>query len=432
MLKQIKCFLDLNQLNNKTIYVAVSGGIDSMTLTQSLHLLNIKHTILHCNFKLRGAESDADEEFVLDYAHKNKINIKTKSFNTKLYCQQNHLTVQEGARELRYNWFKTFLDNNNSVLLTAHHLDDQIETFFINLLRGTGLKGLTGIPNNKNKIYRPLLNFSKSQIIDFAKQKHIKFREDQSNQSDNYLRNRLRHHLVPELKQETTNLEAKFKHLFTELTEINNYLDQQINDLKSDLNQNQFIDIFSLKTLPNFLLVRLFDTYNLNRKKVNEFKKLLDSQTGSVFYTSSHTFLKDRTSIFIKPNNSTPPLKEVLINTFKFSFKINHYHFKTTLISPKNNYNFKPNCAFLDADKIKLPITARPWRKGDKIQPLGMKGKRLISDILKDKKINRFNKANQLVFECNNEIVWLVDIVVNDNFAITNTTNQVLFIEHIQ
>lgn len=432
MLNQIKRFLDLHQLNNKTIYVAVSGGIDSMFLTYCLHQLNIKHTILHCNFKLRGTESDEDENFVIQYAEKHNIKYHSLAFNTKKYCEINHLTIQEGARELRYDWFKEFIEKDDAVLFTAHHLDDQIETFFINLLRGTGLKGITGISNKKNKIYRPLLNFSKSEIIHFANQQHIKYREDQSNHSDNYLRNRLRHHFIPELKQETTNLEVKFKQLFNELTEIDNYLDQQINELKSDLNQNQFIDISTLKTLPDFLLIRLFNSFNLNRKKIKEFKKFVDSKTGSVFKTSTHTFLKDRQQIIIQLKTVQPHHQSITINQIPFNLKYDNQTFKLSYIDINKKIEFNPHHAYIDANKINLPITVRKWKKGDKIKPLGMRGNKLISDILNDKKINRFDKDKQLVFESNQQIVWLVDAVVNDSFKITNQTQQILFIEHIQ
>ncbi|HIP37023.1 MAG TPA: tRNA lysidine(34) synthetase TilS [Crocinitomix sp.] len=434
MLRHIKTFINTYHLTNKTIYLACSGGVDSMVLSHCLQKLNLKHTLLHCNFKLRGKDSDKDENFIVEYAKKHKIEYHIKTFNTKQYCNTNHLTIQEGARVLRYDWFKEFLKAENTALFTAHHLDDQIETFFINLLRGTGLKGLTGIPNQKNKIYRPLLNISKNDILIFAKDKNIAYKEDQSNLSDKYLRNRLRHQHIPNLKKETNNFNSKMNHLFEELNDIDNYLEQQISNLNSILKQNKSIDIKHIFNLPNFLTVRLFAFYNLNRKKINEFNKFLQSQTGSVFKTSTHIFLKDRDKIVIQNKSAQfeSDNESIIIHQIPIEKNINQQTYKLSIIEVKDQIKFEPNAAFIDADKIKFPIIIRKWKKGDKVQPLGMRGKKLVSNILNDKKINLFDKNKQLVFESDKEIFWLVDNVVSEKFKITPQTKRILFIEHIK
>lgn len=432
MLNQLKQFIDDYQLNTKTIFLAISGGIDSMVLTSCLHQLNVKHTLLHCNFKLRGIESDTDEVFVKDYAQQHHINCITTTFNTKNYCQEHHLTTQEGARELRYNWFNTFLVDNNSILLTAHHLDDQIETFFINLLRGTGLKGLTGISNHKNTVYRPLLEFTKQQIIDFATTHHIQFREDQSNQSDNYLRNRLRHHFIPFLKNETGSLNIKMKTLFNELSEIDDFHSNLIRKIKNSLNQNQTIKISKLVDLPDFMLVKLFDNYNLTRKKVPELRKLFKSKNNSILVTSTHTLLKNKDQIIIKSNSEKCIVNSLIVNELPAKISIADISIQFSIIIPKSNYEFSDDCAYINFDKIDLPLTIRTWQKGDRIQPLGMKNTKLVSDVLKDKKLTKFDKDNQLVIECNGEIIWLVNLMVNETYKLTNQTKDILFIEYFK
>jgi tRNA(Ile)-lysidine synthase len=432
MLKQVKQFIDEYQLNTKTIYLAVSGGIDSMVLTSCLHQLKVNHTLLHCNFKLRGNDSDIDESFVKDYAKQNDINCITTTFDTKNYCKKKHLTTQEGARVLRYKWFNTFLDDSRSVLLTAHHLDDQIETFFINLLRGTGLKGLTGISNKKNKIYRPLLTFTKQQIFDFATTHQIKFREDQSNQSDNYLRNRLRHHFIPLLKNETISLDAKMKTLFNELSEIDDFHSLLIREIKENLEQNLSVQISKIDELPDFMLVKLFETYNLTRKKIPELKKLFKSKNNSILLTSTHTLLKNKDQIIIKSNSKKNIVKPISVDELPARVILDDGSILFSLTTPQKNYKFEANLANIDFDKVKMPLKIRTWKNGDRIQPLGMKNTKLVSDVLKDKKMTKFDKDNQMVIVSNGEIIWLVNLMVSEKYKLTNQTKHILFIEYFK
>ena len=248
--KFIKHFNQTIDIKNVTVYLAISGGVDSMVLSKLLSILKIKHTLLHCNFNLRRHESDEDEAFLLDYANKNNIKLQVKHFDTSNIAKQQKLTIQECARNLRYDWFNTYLNEANSILLTAHHLDDSIETFFINILRGTGLKGISGIGSGKNKIFRPLLPFSKEEVKNYAIENQIAFREDSSNKSDNYLRNDLRHNFVPQFKSLTTSLNAKMASLFDELTETELFISSITQKYKTDLNINSKILIDQINELP--------------------------------------------------------------------------------------------------------------------------------------------------------------------------------------
>jgi tRNA(Ile)-lysidine synthase len=429
----VESYIDAHQLRYKNIYLAVSGGVDSMVMCTVFMALNVEYTILHCNFKLRGKESDADEQLVLDFAAKHNIDVKVKTFETKKYCESNKMTIQEGARQLRYDWFKTFLRTNNDVLCTAHHLDDQIETFFINFLRGTGIKGLSGI-NDQNLIKRPLQNIEKAVLIDYAKKNNVPYRLDKSNTTDHYLRNRLRHFLIPELKKETTGFYKKSLQLLDELKAVDGYLDELVEPFKTTLKKERQIKIDSIKDLKSILIPRLFESYGVNRKKLNAFVKFLNSSTGSVFDTDSHRFLNDRGWLHVQElTKDRATIPEMIINdipnhiiTKDFSFNL---YYEQSIDAPI----FENHKCYLDAEKIKPPLTIRQWKKGDKIQPFGMKGKKLVSDELKDHKINKFKKDQQLVVVSNNdEVVWIVGLTVSNRYALTSHTQQRLIIEHIK
>ena len=393
-----------------------------MVLSYLLQHSNIKHTLLHCNFNLRSQDSIDDEQFIIDYAIKNNIEYETISFNTKLESEKRKLNTQECARILRYDWFKTFLKtDNNSILLTAHHLDDSIETFFINTLRGTGLKGLSGIPNGKHKIYRPLLSFTKKEIKTFANTNSIQFREDISNQSDNYLRNKLRHHLIPEFKNLTENLETKMTTMFDELNQTQQFIEAYIENFKS---KNNFT-IENIQTVPEFMWHKLFSEFGVTRKNNGEIVKLINSQTGATFITVTHKLLKNRTEIIISDAKNTLKINQQIKADVE-SIEIYETRLTFEITSETKNINFCNTTAYLDFDKLNFPLQIRNWQQGDKIQPLGMKnGSKLISDVLINKKVNQFNKSKQLVITSNNTIVWLVDLMVSEQFALSKHTKKI-------
>jgi tRNA(Ile)-lysidine synthase len=433
MYKQFQIEFDKLKINpDTTIYVAISGGVDSIVLSHLLTSIKRKHLLLHCNFNLRGEEANQDESFLKEYASDNNIEIKTTSFNTKLTAQEENLSIQECARNLRYNWFFTFVNNENSILMTAHHLDDSIETFFINILRGTGLKGISGIPNGKNKIYRPLLSFGKKDILDFATDNNILFREDSSNSSDNYLRNNLRHHFIPEFKKLTGDFEQKISTMFTELEETNNFIEDYLSPIKELMISENKILKSSLLKIPQFMWHRLFSILGLSRKHNSELIKLVNSSIGSEFKSTTHRLLNDRDYLIIsKTDNINPDFSIIVNENLQDIVVFNHqFKFQKTLNLAFDKH--EKNKAFLDLDKVSFPIIIRKWKNGDKIQPLGMIGKKLISDILINHKLNKFDKEAQTVIECGGKIVWLTDLVISNSFSITKNTKNVLKIEHIQ
>ena len=432
MYKTFKLEIEKIGINSNTeIFLAISGGIDSMVLSDLLIQSGISHTLLHCNFKLRDTESDYDEEFIRQHAKKNKLDYHINCFDTNEKANELKLTTQECARKLRYDWFFTYLNNENSILLTAHHLDDSIETFLINLLRGTGLKGLTGINSGDRQIYRPLLPFSKVEIHEFALKNNIIYREDSSNLSNNYLRNKLRHQLIPNLKSLSENFDSKISTLFTELKETDVFIENYLAAQKLTLNKTKQIRISDLNHIPQFMWHRLFSEFGLSRIHRLELVKLTKSITGSIFNSSTHILLKDRENIIIKAASKIDDIL-ILIKSVESNIKLKNSELKLNEIVKGQKRNFRSNCAYLDLDKISWPMTLRNYRNGDKMVPFGLKGNKLISKILKDKKLNKFQKERQYVIESNGKVIWLLDLVISNQFSITEETSRIIKIEHIQ
>ncbi|MEX1002763.1 MAG: tRNA lysidine(34) synthetase TilS [Crocinitomicaceae bacterium] len=431
MLEQFKATIkqDFPDFNKYEIYVASSGGIDSMVLTSLLISVGYQPVILHCNFKLRAAASEADEKFVKDFAKANNCKVITTAFETEKIAANRKTNIQETARDLRYEWFRSIVKNHKSLILTAHHLDDAVESFFMNILRGTGIKGLSAIPKINPPFYRPLLQFSQEQITRYAQTNKITFREDQSNQKTIYRRNKLRHEIIPLFHDLEPEFTKKMKSFFSEMTDLNEWMDINKKSLIKKLiiqNENQtIIDIQKLKKLSTFELKLVVEDFNINRKKLTEFSAFLDSDTGAVFNSNSHQFLINRGQLIIKEQSKNFTIHETIDNL--------PYHLQTSfgvvdikasdysVITPKNNL------LQLDFDKIKLPIRIRNWRHGDRITPLGMKGSKLISDILIDKKNSQFEKNKILVLESESgELIAIINFLISDDYKISSTTKRIL------
>ena len=290
-------------LKDKKILVAISGGIDSVVLTQLFSILNFDISLAHCNFKLRGEESDLDEGFVCNFAKKNNKNYFTTSFNTKEFAQKNKQSMQVAARNLRYSWFQEVMrENCFDFLLTAHHADDNLETFLINLIRGSGLNGFTGIPEINENIVRPLLIFSRDEIIKYAKDSKIVWREDKSNSSTKYIRNKIRHKVVPVLKDINPGLLETFSKTIENLDGSKQIINDRVLDISSDILFKTKVDsleiikiaILEINKLsnPKAYLYQLLKQYNFT--EFNDIFNLLTSQSGKQIFSKTHAVLKDR------------------------------------------------------------------------------------------------------------------------------------------
>lgn len=421
---------DFPDFKQKNIFVAISAGKDSMTLSHLLNQLQVKHTLLHCNFKLRGTESNEDEAFVLAYAQHLKLKIETKIFDTRKFAEINKLSIQEAARNLRYKWFNEYLKDDNSLLLTAHHLDDSIETFFINLLRGTGFNGIAGVPKLNNKIYRPLLSFSLDDILRYIDDNNIEYREDSSNQETKYLRNQIRHNLMPLLLNLEPNFKVKMENFFEEIINQKKWTNEQVKHQLAAAEIGMSTDpIYSLEKLVQFdklVLLWGFKKFGMKRSILIEFTSFLTASTGSIFNTKTHSFLIDRGNLMIAPLHSILDQSEHVIADFPALLQLNNTELSLEII-PGNQFILSNNPLFIDADSVEFPLIVRIWRHSDRIQPFGLTGTKLVSDILIDNKISKFQKIQTLVLIDNNgTLIAIPGITISENHKISSDSKRIL------
>lgn len=420
-----------------SILLTVSGGIDSVVMCHLFHDAGIKFGIAHCNFSLRGKESDGDETFVEALAEKYNVPFLNITFDTKAFSKKHKLSTQLAARELRYNWFEEIRKQYNyHYIATAHHLDDSIETFFINLVRGTGIAGLHGILPKQGTIIRPLLFASKNDILNYAKKHKIKYREDSSNASDKYTRNKIRHKVIPILKELNPNLEQSFSETFSHLKEVEEIYAGEIESKRSKLVKKQkevfYISIAELKKfLPlSTYLFEFLKPFNFNSSVVNDIANSLNAESGKQFFSDTHRLIKDREYLIVQS------LKFEVQSSKSDTFKVkkNQKEFFTPELKlcfqKKNqlstlNFSTLNSIAQMDFDRLKFPLEIRKWQKGDEFYPLGMKGKKKLSDFFIDKKLSIPQKENTWLLISDNKIAWVIGLRIDDRFKITDTTKTI-------
>jgi tRNA(Ile)-lysidine synthase len=437
LLQQFKAFVSQKQLMkpSEKLLLAVSGGVDSMVLLHLCEKAGYDISVAHVNFKLRGAAADADEALVKATCNENKIECFTTNFDTQAYANKNKLSIQMAARELRYNYFNTLINQHHfAKLVTAHHADDHIETFFINLLRSSGIQGLTGIPVQNENIIRPLLFATKQQIETYVQTHQIKFNTDSSNLKDDYLRNYLRHHVIPTINKANTNAN----------TQILNSI-QHLNDdasLLQELHQKTFetllkqhahgISINKTKLLgytnAAHLLFWQLKNYGFNHAQVQDM--LVNEESGRIFYSNTHQILQNRGELILSILPTTSDVQETVIENSHQKIE-SPIPLKLQLLDAKN-INYKSAQAYqiyVDEAKIQFPLTLRKWQKGDQMQPLGMKYQKKVSDILIDNKVDLLTKANTYVLcNANKEIIWLIGHRVSERFKIETNCTKALHI----
>ena len=420
-------------LNNKFI-VAVSGGVDSIVLLHLCRNLKLNFVIAHCNFKLRGKESDDDELFVKNLAAKYKIKFYSNSFNTKELSNSSNKSVQMIARDLRYSWFNKLSEELGiDYIITAHHIDDSIETFLINLSRGAGINGFLGIPEVNNKINRPLLAFTKDQLKSYALENKILFREDSSNKKKDYIRNKIRLEVIPKLKKINPHLLESFPKTIKKLEQSKSIIADRIAKVLSEVSFKKggelFFEIESIKNLSNIeaYVYEIFKQYNFTQW--DDIVDLLDSQTGKEVVSKTHRLLKNREYLILTKKVGLQEIS-TLINSSKEEIKISAgtiIFSKADKIDKKNPYSI-----FLDSKKLKFPLKVRNVVSGDYFYPFGMDGKKKVSKYLKDQKISKYDKEKTLILETSkNEIVWLIGMRLDHRFSVTDKTKEILKIELI-
>ena len=419
MIDQFKKHIDKEFpfLKNSKLLVCVSAGVDSMVLSNLLLQLNYKIGIAHCNFNLRGNESDLDEKFVSEYSKKKSIVFHSKSFTTKL---PKHST-QMAARTLRYDWFNELLNSEKyDFILTAHHLDDSLETFILNLSRASGIEGLLGIKATDNNLIRPLLIFSKEQLLSFALKNDLKWREDSSNVKDDYLRNKIRNNIIPHLKELHPSFLFQSKKSMDFLRGSNEILKKHKKEFKQKyfLNINNEIHVSKdslVKKVSDNFIFELFKDYGFKTPK--EILSLCNSISGKMINTNSHTLLSNRNMLILKPNSSVDNnIYNVGIDGIKNPIKL-------TVSKGVFNDDYNSKKLLMNIDEIELPLTLRKYKKGDFFYPKGMKGRKMISKYFKDEKMSYFEKQNQWLLCNGSDILWIVGMRFDKRLYKINNAN---------
>jgi tRNA(Ile)-lysidine synthase len=439
-----------------TLLLAVSGGIDSVVLCELCRRADYDFVIAHCNFQLREAESERDEQFVRQLAKEYGKRVLVKRFDTQLYAKENKVSIQVAARELRYDWFYSITDRREPVVssdasrltphasglspdasrlpshvLTAHHLDDNIETLLMNFFKGTGIAGLRGMLPKQGKIIRPLLFAGKDAIKQFAAAHALAWVEDSSNQLDKYARNYLRNQLIPMVKNIYPEAENNLAHSLQRFKEIEMLYRQSIDQHKKKLLENKgnevHIPVLKLqKTVPlHSVVYEIIKDYGFSARQVEEVIGLLESETGRQLSSETHRIIKNRSWLIISPAKTleadnilveAPGLVEFAIGHLKLVF-----HVKVPEQIPDAG-----NTALLDAGGIAFPLLLRKWKTGDYFYPLGMRKKKKLSRFFIDQKLSKTAKENIWVLESNKKILWVVGHRIDDRFKITPQTKTTL------
>ena len=419
-------------LENKKLFLAVSGGLDSMVLLHLFQQLEYEIAVLHCNFQLRGLESFGDQDFIRNYCEENNISLFTTQFDTEAFAKDYKLSTQIAARELRYNWFYELLETHKfDYVLTAHHADDNLETFIINLSRGTGLEGLIGIPEQNDKIIRPLLPFSRDEILKYAQENSIEWREDSSNASNKYLRNKIRHDLVPVLKVINPNFLKAFQKTQSYLQESNEMVEDAsimiYQQVAKEAGDEIHFDLNQLKKLPNYRSYLYQWLKEFGFLAWNDIYDLVDGQSGKQVFSVEFRLLKNRDTLVLTPVSETSEEEEFEIN--ENDREVN-FPLKLRLCNVSHITIDSNKSIFVDAEKIQFPLILRKWKEGDSFLPFGMNGKsKKISKLFKDEKLSLIEKENTWLLCSNDQIVWVVGIRQDERFKIENSSNKILKIE---
>lgn len=431
-------FQHLSTANSKLL-LAVSGGIDSIVMTDLFYKSGFDFVIAHCNFQLRGEESFRDELFMTTLKEKYNKEVLIKQFNTKHYAEANKISIQEAARKLRYAWFEEARNELSTVhcplsIAIAHNADDNIETMLMFLFRGTGIHGLTGITafDKERKIIRPLLFATRKQIAKYADENNLDWVEDSSNLTDKYTRNFFRHNIIPAVEEHFTNTKQNLLENMGRFRDIEVLYHQSIELHKKKLLEYKgneiHIPVLKLQQSQplDTILWEILKPYNFHAKQIEEVKKLFDAGNSSYVQSSTHRIIKNRNWFIIAPNNHTTA-DHILIEEKDKQIKFQNGVLEFEKLSIVNcQLSTANSIAQLDARHIDYPLLLRKWKQGDYFYPLGMQKKKKLSRFFVDQKLSAIAKENAWVLEMNKKIIWIIGYRIDDRFKITALTKEVL------
>ncbi|WP_299819336.1 tRNA lysidine(34) synthetase TilS [uncultured Pontibacter sp.] len=435
MLQKVSGFIqaqNLCQPDNK-ILAAVSGGIDSVVLCEVLHQLKYTFAIAHCNFGLRAEDAEADQLFARKLAKQYEVPFYTENFNTQAFAEQEKLSTQMAARTLRYEWFEQVRNQEGyDYIATAHHSNDLAETILLHLTKGTGIAGLHGIPAKNGNIIRPMLTVTKDDIYDYVTSRKLIWREDSSNITTKYQRNKIRHEVIPVLKEINPNLEETMQHTAERVSHAESIVAAYIEQLRQQsIKQTDEAVYLSLEPLLHatglpVVLHELLRPYNFSYSVVLELAEALQGISGKQFESPTHTLVKDREQLVITPRNLSS-FGSILINEGDTEAAAGNLSFTIKYVpADKYKLNTKPHVAALDAEQLKFPLRLRSWQEGDWFVPLGMNGKKKISDFLIDKKVPANLKSKTLVLISDQSIAWIVGQRLDNRYKVTDKTERVV------
>ena len=421
MIEQFRKYIKSNHLINKgdRILVALSGGVDSMVLAELLRREGYDIALAHCNFHLRGKESDGDEQFVREYAERLGVKLLVKQFDTLNYVENNKVSVEMAARELRYAWFDELVKSAFDKLALAHHADDQIETFFINLLRGSGIKGLKAMQPCNGMYIRPLLWASREEIRSFAIENGIQWREDSTNSDTIYLRNKIRHELMPvfdSIKPEAREkILESVNHLASENQLYRELLQEKISQIET---VDGVLHTISKRHCDKQLLFEWIRHFGFSYSQCESIFASLNGESGKEFYSNDYQLVVEKETVEIFPIDLERTRHALSI---KETIQPVRTRRALSLLITDN-----PNIAQLDYDKLKLPLKTRFWQQGDRFRPLGMRGTKLVSDFFNDNGFTTFQKKTTIILtDSSDQIVWIVGHRIDDRFKITDKTKTI-------
>ena len=436
MKEQIQQYIIQHQLlsGEKPVVVGISGGADSVALLHILVSLGYKCIAAHCNFNLRGDESFRDEQFTIDFTKRLQVPLCKISFETNKYAQENRLSVEMAARELRYRWFEELLNTYDAdAVAVAHHRDDSVETLLINLTRGSGLTGLTGIKPKNGNVVRPLLCVSREDIYAYIENNGLEYVTDSSNSSDIYTRNFIRLKVIPLLEEINPSVKASLARTANHLYDASLIYNHSIEEARRVIIQSNRLSISALLSFPApaTILYEMLKPYGFSRTVCESIFTVLEKDSGKIFYSSTHRLLKDRSDLLIDVLSGEDN-RAYLINLEDDNVDL-PVELKPEIVVIKEDYQIEKDkkFAYFDFDKLSFPLVLRHWQEGDWFVPFGMKGKKKVSDYFSDKKFSLFDKEKTWLLCSGQDVIWIVGERTDNRYRIEKTTKRVLKLKFI-